>query len=133
MRTTRLLLAAAALALTACSGGGAVDGTPGAAGVRDPYFPKAGNGGYDIGHYDLSLEYDPDEEHLSGTATITARASQDLSAFHLDLEGLDVEQVTVEGRKARFNRAGQELTVRPADELHDGETFRVTVRYSGDR
>ncbi|MGY1430238.1 M1 family metallopeptidase [Streptomyces sp. MN12] len=133
MRTTRLLLAAAtALALTACSGGGAVDGTPGAAGVRDPYFPKAGNGGYDIGHYDLSLEYDPDEEHLSGTATITARASQDLSAFHLDLEGLDVEQVTVEGREARFNRAGQELTVRPADELHDGETFRVTVRYSGD-
>ncbi|MFJ7768877.1 M1 family metallopeptidase [Streptomyces sp. NPDC097107] len=133
MRTTRLLVAAAtATALAACSGGGAVDGTPGGSGVRDPYFPKAGNGGYDVGHYALSLAYDPDTEHLTGTATITARATRDMSAFNLDLKGLDVEKVTVEGRNARFNRAGQELTVRPADELDDGETFRVTVRYSGD-
>ncbi|MBQ1098777.1 M1 family metallopeptidase [Streptomyces sp. b94] len=133
MRTTRLLVAAAtATALAACSGGGAVDGTPGGSGVRDPYFPKAGNGGYDVGHYDLTLAYDPDAEHLTGTATITARATRDMSAFNLDLKGLDVEKVTVEGRNARFNRAGQELTVRPADELDDGETFRVTVRYSGD-
>ncbi|MFB6551498.1 M1 family metallopeptidase [Streptomyces sp. NPDC056405] len=133
MRTTRLLVAAAtATALAACSGGGAVDGSPGGSGVRDPYFPKAGNGGYDVGHYDLTLAYDPDAEHLAGTATITARATRDMSAFNLDLKGLDVEKVTVEGRDARFNRAGQELTVRPADELDDGETFRVTVRYSGD-
>ncbi|MGW7278036.1 M1 family metallopeptidase [Streptomyces sp. NPDC054844] len=133
MRTTRLLVAAAtATALAACSGGGAVDGTPGGSGVRDPYFPKAGNGGYDVGHYDLTLAYDPDAEHLTGTATITARATRDMSAFNLDLKGLDVEKVTVEGRNARFNRAGQELTVRPADELDAGETFRVTVHYSGD-
>ncbi|MGX1029770.1 M1 family metallopeptidase [Streptomyces sp. SAI-097] len=135
--TPRLLVAAATvLALAACSGGGAVDGTPGGSGVRDPYFPKAGNGGYDIGHYDLALDYDPDTDaeagHLTGSATITARATRDLSAFDLDLEGLDVEKVTVEGRDARFNRAGQELTVRPAEELKDGETFRVTVRYSGE-
>src|SRR3712207_5677732 len=25
----------------------------------DPYFPAAGNGGYDMGHYDLTLAYDP--------------------------------------------------------------------------
>ncbi|MFJ5038339.1 M1 family metallopeptidase [Streptomyces parvulus] len=133
MRISRPLIAAATVvALGACSGGGAVDGGPGGSGVRDPYFPKAGNGGYDVGHYDLALDYEPDQEHLSGTATITARATRDLSAFDLDLRGLDVERVTVEGREARFNRAGQELTVRPADELHDGETFRVAVRYSGE-
>lgn len=139
MRTPRLLVAAATVvALAACSGGGAVEGTPGGSGVRDPYFPKAGNGGYDIGHYDLRLDYAPDADagsgagHLTGTATITARATRDLSAFDLDLKGLDVEEVTVEGRDARFNRAGQELTVRPAEELNDGETFRVTVRYSGE-
>ena len=33
--------------------------TPGAAGLGDPYFPLAGNGGYDAGHYDLRLAYDP--------------------------------------------------------------------------
>ncbi|MDT0613838.1 M1 family metallopeptidase [Streptomyces sp. DSM 40712] len=126
-----MMTAVAVAALTACSGDG-VRGTPGASGVRDPYFPKAGNGGYDIGHYDLALAYDPDTERLAGTATITARATQDLSAFNLDLKGLDVEKVTVEGRGARFNQAGQEVTVRPSDELDDGETFRVAVRYSGD-
>ncbi|MET9774710.1 M1 family metallopeptidase [Streptomyces sp. NPDC006367] len=134
MRTSRprLLVTAAVLAaLTACDDGGGVDGTPGASGARDPYFPKAGNGGYDVGHYDLKLAYDPGAGRLTGTAVITARATRDLSAFHLDLKGLDVGSVTVEGRDARFHRAGQELTVRPADELDDGETFRVTVRYSG--
>jgi len=119
-----------ALALTACSGGG-VHGTPGASGVRDPYFPKAGNGGYDVTHYALTLAYDPDAEKLTGTAEITARATQDLSAFDLDLKGLDVGGVTVEGRGARWNRSGQELTVRPHEDLDKGETFRTTVRYSG--
>ncbi|WP_405871613.1 M1 family metallopeptidase [Streptomyces sp. NBC_00005] len=120
------------LALAACSAG--VHGTPGGPGVRDPYFPKAGNGGYDVTHYDLKLAYDTDEghrPHLAGTATLTARATKDLSAFDLDFKGLDVEDVTVEGERARWNRAGQELTVRPRDDLDEDETFRVTVRYSG--
>lgn len=106
-------------------------GKPGASGVRDPYFPKMGNGGYDVSHYGLTLSYDPRGKHLDGTAEITARATQNLSAFHLDLKGLDVESVTVEGKAARWNRAGQELIVRPHDDLDKGETFRATVRYSG--
>ncbi|WP_369260344.1 M1 family metallopeptidase [Streptomyces sp. R35] len=121
---------ALAVVLTACGGGG-VHGKPGASGVRDPYFPKMGNGGYDVSHYGLTLSYDPRRKHLDGTAEITARATQNLSAFHLDLKGLDVESVTVEGKAARWNRAGQELTVRPHEDLDKGETFRATVRYSG--
>jgi aminopeptidase N len=118
-----------ALALTACGGG--VHGTPGGFGLHDPYFPRLGNGGYDVTHYDLALAYDPGRRHLTGTAVITARATKDLSAFDLDLKGLDVAGVTVEGRAAHWNRAGQELTVRPAGDLEKGETFRTAVRYSG--
>ncbi|MFJ9708308.1 M1 family metallopeptidase [Streptomyces sp. NPDC101234] len=118
-----------ALALTACDGG--VHGTPGGAGRHDPYFPKAGNGGYDVSHYGLTLAYDPGTRHLTGTAVITARATQDLTAFDLDLKGLDVGAVTVEGKVARWNRAGQELAIRPHDDLKKGETFSTTVRYSG--
>ncbi len=119
-----------ALTLTAC-GGGEGSGGPGGSGAGDPYFPKAGNGGYDITHYDLDLGYEPGTGHLTGTATISARAAQDLSAFDLDLEGLDVGGVTVDGEDARWDRAGQELTVRPREGLGEDETFRVTVRYSG--
>ncbi len=73
----------------------------------------------------------PGEHRLSGTATVTARATEDLSAFNLDLKGLRVERVTVEGRAARFNHTGQELTVRPPVDLDKGERFRAAVRYSG--
>lgn len=129
--TVPFVLALALVAgLTACGGDG-VQGKPGAAGVGDPYFPKMGNGGYDVTHYGLTLSYDPRDKRLTGTAEITARALEDLSAFRLDLLGLDVSDVTVEGRGARWNRAGQELTVRPHDDLDKGETFSTTVRYSG--
>ncbi len=129
----RTVLSALALALplAACSGEGGVRGTPGATGLRDPYFPKAGNGGYDVTHYDLTLDYDPDGRRLTGTAVITARATQDLSAFHLDLKGLEVGRVTVGGREAPWNRAGQELTVRPPEGLDEGTEFVTAVRYSG--
>ncbi|MFC5916165.1 M1 family metallopeptidase [Streptomyces pulveraceus] len=116
---------------TGCTGG--VEGRPGASGLRDPYFPKLGNGGYDVTHYDLALDVDPAARRLRGTATITARATQDLSAFDLDLAGLTVDSVTVDGRPAAVNRAGQELTLRPdaGVRLRRGGTFRTVVRYSG--
>ncbi|MGC5363131.1 M1 family metallopeptidase [Streptomyces sp. DT24] len=121
---------------TACTGAASgVGGTPGAAGLRDPYFPKLGNGGYDVTHYDLALDVDPATGRLDATATITARATQDLSSFNLDLKGLDVTSATVEGRPAAVNRAGSELTLRPdravEDRLREGGTFRTVVAYSG--
>ncbi|MFF0852159.1 M1 family metallopeptidase [Streptomyces sp. NPDC003280] len=133
-RSARLVPAVAALLAlsltgTACDAG--VRGTPGGSGVHDPYFPKAGNGGYDVTHYALTLDYAPATRRLTGRAVITARATHDLTAFDLDLDGLDVGSVTVDGRDARWNRAGQELTVRPHDDLRAGRTFTATVRYSG--
>ncbi len=116
--------------VTACTGS-TVHGRPGASGLRDAYFPKAGNGGYQVDHYALDLDYDPEDGILHGTAVITARAEQGLSSFNLDLSGLKVEGVTVQGEAARFNRTGNELTVRPAEDLTAGEVFRTQVDYSG--
>lgn len=79
---------------------------PGAAGVGDSYFPLDGNGGYDVGHYDLDITYDPATDVLRGTATISARATQGLSAFNLDLEGLTVRFVKVDYVNASFTRSG---------------------------
>ncbi|WP_062645483.1 M1 family metallopeptidase [Streptomyces maremycinicus] len=146
-RSARLVPAVAAvtllLALTACDDDGAQD-TPGARGrdaagaagvgaegVGDPYFPEAGNGGYDVSHYGLALAYTPDGNRLTGTAVVTARATEDLAAFDLDLAGMTVEEVTVAGDRAGFRRDGQELIVSPPVALSEGETFEVRVRYSG--
>lgn len=134
---------ALALTLTSCTGGGgAADGTRGSAGLRDPYFPKLGNGGYDVTHYTLALDFEPPDEssdesssgadgRLRGVAVVTARATRELDSFNLDLKGMDVESVAVGGGAARWERAGQELSVTPEGGLGEGETFRTTVRYSG--
>ena len=66
-RRTSALLAASAVVLI--SAGPAVAGsyTPGSSGAGDPYFPQAGNGGYDVSHYSLSLGYEPASKQLTGT------------------------------------------------------------------
>ncbi|RFU86885.1 M1 family peptidase [Streptomyces triticagri] len=130
-RTGFVLALACTLLLAGCGGHG-VEGRPGAAGADDPYFPRLGNGGYDVRHYDLALDYDPDSGRLEGRAEVTARATQDLSAFNLDLLGLTVRSVTVDGERAAVNRTGHELTVRPADDLKDGTTFVTKVDYEGE-
>ncbi|WP_086730142.1 M1 family metallopeptidase [Streptomyces carpinensis] len=106
-------------------------GTTGAAGAGDPYFPLAGNGGYHVSHYDLTLRYDPGSRHLDGTAVLAARATQRLTGFDLDLKGLKVTGVTVDHAKAAFRRDGQELVVTPRTALRAGRPFRVTVTYGG--
>ncbi|WP_328943389.1 M1 family metallopeptidase [Streptomyces sp. NBC_00250] len=129
-------LAAALTALALLAGGcteatGGVRGTPGAAGLRDPFFPKLGNGGYDVSRYALTLAYDPRTGRLDGTAEITARATQDLSAFNLDLAGLTVDRASVDDAPAAANRAGNELTLRPLEEIREGAEFRASVTYGG--
>ncbi|MET8979591.1 M1 family metallopeptidase [Streptomyces sp. NPDC004539] len=109
----------------------AAAGPVGDAGVGDPYFPLAGNGGYHVSHYDLTLAYDPGTKHLAGTAVLTARATQDLTRFDLDLSGLTVTGLTVDHRRAAHRRSGQELVVTPDRPLRKGRTFRVTVTYQG--
>ncbi|MFI1049090.1 M1 family metallopeptidase [Streptomyces griseoruber] len=105
--------------------------TPGADGIGDSYFPQLGNGGFDARHYDLSLAYDPDTDRLDGRTTITARATQNLSSFDLDLQKLEVTWVEVNGRRAQFTRDGDEIRVTPRGTLRKGGTFEVTVTYGG--
>ena len=100
---------------------------PGAPGAGDPYFPLDGNGGYDVGHYDLAIRYDPATDLLRGKATIAARATQDLSRFDLDLVGLDVHRIRVDGARATWSRAGQELTITPRHALKKHQRFTVRV------
>ena len=49
--------------------------TPGARSLGDSLFPTIGNGGYDVRHYDLDLDYAIVSKRLEGTATIDAVAT----------------------------------------------------------
>ena len=106
-------------------------GTPGAPGLGDPYYPTLGNGGYDVQHYTLDLTWRADESALDGVTTIQATATQDLSRFDLDLSGMHVRSVTVDGRSASFTRADRELVITPASTIANGHDFTTIVSYTG--
>lgn len=107
------------------------EGTPGAAGVGDPYYPGLGNGGYDVAEYDLAVEWFPDDGSIVGTAAVRLAATQDLSSLNLDLVGLDVAGISVDGTDASFDRDGRELTVQLPEVLAAGDEATVVVDYSG--
>jgi len=112
---------------------------PGSTSGGDPYYPWAGNGGYDVGNYDLTLAYDPGTGRLDGTAVITLTATADLDSFSLDLRNLTASSVLVDGKRATFEQQppdpvtglGGELVVRTRPKLKAGTTHRVTVVYGG--
>jgi aminopeptidase N len=106
-------------------------GAPGAAGVGDPYFPGLGNTGYDVEHYTLELTWLADVGALEGTTTIDAAATQGLSQFNLDLAGMEVESVVVDGQAATVQQDDRELVVSPAVGIESGASFSTVVEYSG--
>ena len=121
----------AALVLGFCGVAQAQDCVPGAPGLGDAYYPTYGNGGYDVSHYDLDVAYDPATDQLDGDASVRATATESLCSFDLDLVGLDVRRVQVDGKRARWSRSGQELVITPKRPLQKGHRFEVEVRYSG--
>jgi aminopeptidase N len=139
--------------------------TAGADGAGDDYFPFAGNGGYDIRHYDLDITYTPPpvltpptpiaqlRGDFDGVATIDLVATQDLDRFNLDLRGLTVSAMTINGRRATGIEPpapgdevdGQaywqtqddaarrwELTVQPRPKLKAGQTATLVISYGGE-
>ena len=109
---------------------------PGEPGAGDPYFPLAGNGGYDVQHYDLELRYTPPpgeelEGRLRGEAEIDLVPTRHLTRFNLDLRGMQVRTVRVDGWPARFAQEDNELVITPRRPLREGREVEVQVRYHG--
>ena len=77
--------------------------------TADPYLPGHGDRSWSAAHYALDLDYDLAGNQLRAEAVIDAVADEDLTRVVLDLAGLDVAKVTVDGRApakyaARSNR-----------------------------
>jgi aminopeptidase N len=105
---------------------------PGADASTDSYLPTHGNGGYRVTHYDLTLDYRPNAGRLAGRALISATARQQLAGISLDLSGLRVDRVLVDGQApGRYTHRGDKLRIRPATPIPAGEPFTVDVRYTG--
>ena len=96
-RPARLLLPVTTTTVLALTAGllpaQALEPSPGSSGSGDSVIPQRGNGGYDVARYDIDLLYRPQRKRIAATTTVTATATQDLSSFNLELEGLEVRAV----------------------------------------
>ncbi|WP_432889405.1 M1 family metallopeptidase [Kribbella sp. CA-245084] len=135
MATRRRLgsLLAATIVLLPLGVSSAYAATPGAQDLGDRLFPGLGNGGYDAQSYDVSLVYQTGTTKMPGAVTMRAVATQDLSRFGLDSVGQAISSVTVDGRPAKYQQAGEKLTVTPARAIHNHLPFTVRVVYTADR
>jgi len=97
----------------------------------EPFFPRSGNRGYDVKHYDVNLGYQPRSGQLTARDAIEARATSGLSRFSLDLDGLKVTSVGVDGEPAKFTRGKGKVKIVPATPIAKGERFTVELRYQG--
>ncbi|MEZ4660104.1 MAG: hypothetical protein R2911_21310 [Caldilineaceae bacterium] len=140
MRFRLLVLLTMLLTLNACtmlqpmaddSAVPAAPSTIGAPGLDDPLFPLEGNGGIDVQHYLLEIDWDDATGAIDAVATLTIEATQDLSAFNLDFYGLEISAITVNSEPANFTRDAAELTITLPTLMAIGDTFEVTVAYSG--
>jgi aminopeptidase N len=128
----RLLTGALSLGLLATASPGAADGQqprPGSTRSGDSLLPQAGNGGYDVRRYQVTLDYHPKNHRLEATTRIAARAEHPLSSFSLDLQGLNVRRVSVNGHFASFDRRGHKLIITPRSAVR--HRFTATVVYGG--
>lgn len=105
--------------------------TDGSPGLGDPYYPDAGNGGYDVSKYVIDISWDPSTQTLTGTTTIYARATQPLRSFYVDL-ALQTERATVDGAAAEVDLGEpQNVQITPATRIEDGADFQVRLDYAG--
>ena len=97
----------------------------------EPFFPRSGNRGYGVKHYDVSLGYQPRSGQLTARDVVEARATSGLRKFSLDLDGLKVTSVSVDGEAAEYSRGRGKVKIVPATPIAKGEAFKVELRYQG--
>jgi aminopeptidase N len=97
---------------------------------NEPFFPHAGNRGYDATAYEVDLAYSRSGQ-VDADTTISVRATEALKRFSLDFLGPRVEEVRVSGVKAPFHRGRGKLIVDLPEPVSRGSEFSATVSYRG--
>ena len=101
-------------------------------GGADEYLPGRGDPSFDVEHYDLALDYNVATNYLSARATLRCRSNRATDRFSLDIYGLRVTKVTVNGtRPHKYQHRAARLVIEPTAPVAADEEFTVTVAYHG--
>jgi aminopeptidase N len=98
----------------------------------DAYTPQAGDPSIHVDHYDLTLDYRVPTNRLSGSAVLDIRALAHTTTVSLDLVGLRVSRVRVDGDpRASFRQSDRKVRISLSSPLEADDPLRVTITYAG--
>ena len=101
--------------------------TPPARDTLHPYQP-----GIDVLDYDITLDLPDTGRTIEGRVVLALRRRPGADTLRLDLIGLRVDTVLVDGRPAPFQRDSATLRVPLGDARAGSDSASVTVRYAGE-
>lgn len=127
MRALRLSLLAFCFAFVNCV---AAPAAPAEEAPREPFFPQAGNRGYDAYSYEVDLTYSR-SGRVEALTRVYVRTTETLTGLSLDFVGPHVNWVHVHGSGAQFRRRPGKLIVSLDEPIEKGEKFTTEISYSG--
>ncbi len=103
----------------------------GGASMGDSYYPRLGNGGYDVTHVDLAIDFrDLDRGGFAGVAALQVQPVEELASFVIDTGTLSIEEVRVNGSAATFTTESNG-EIRIALLTPSASPFELVIEYSG--
>ncbi|MFD2673719.1 M1 family metallopeptidase [Gulosibacter bifidus] len=96
----------------------------------DPYLPGHGDLRYHVRHYDLDLQYKIVTNRLDEVAKLHIEIARPTSRIDVDLVGLNVSKVLLDGTPARHRRKPNGISVEVGERLV-GERFVLELRVAG--
>jgi aminopeptidase N len=99
--------------------------------ANEPFFPRAGNDGYDALAYRVSLGFKSKSGRIKAETAIEAAATEPLKRFSFDFFGPRVSEVEINREPVEFRRRPGKLIVSAPAEIAKGAPFTTVVRYSG--
>lgn len=100
--------------------------------AHDSYTPQSGDPSFDVDAYALELSYRVRTNRLEGRATLSIRIVTATSSIALDLIGLRVSRVRIDGqRRTQHAQGPRKLRITLPRAMQPGETLTLTVEYAG--
>lgn len=97
---------------------------------EDSVYPEIGDPGVDALHYDLTLDWDPEADTLTGQEVLIFRAAETAEQFQLDFgEPLEITEVTLDGKPVEVDRNGKDLVVAAA--VQQDQRYELAISYEG--
>lgn len=87
---------------------------------------------YDVKHYDLSIDVDPEKEWISGTSEITFNMVESSNKLRIDLfEYLKINSILFDSQELKFTRDLDAIYVEFSTELDKDQLYTIEVNYEG--